>query len=132
MENESNEKQELSNFKRPKRIVISKRDTIANDIKNGTVQGLIALIFSVLSVILFLVSIYVSYRLQGEADFGIGIVMFMTLVAAITSVILAFSGLKNKEKSRHYMERRALIIAFVAIACLTAVFIRGVILFASR
>ena len=129
MENEREEKPTLTNLKKPRRIVISKRDTVLNDIKSGTAEGFLSMVFSILSVILFLAGIYISYRRGGKAGIEIGVVMLMTLISAGTGIVLSVLGFKNREKTRHNTEKRGLVIAIVTIVALIAVFVRGVILY---
>lgn len=130
MQEEQEEKKELKNLKKPKKIVISKRDTLVNDIKNGTAEGILSLVFAVLGVLLFLFGIYHSFRAAGNAGYEIGIIMLMTLISAGASVALAVIGFRNREKTRHYMETRGLVISLVLIGVLIVVFVRGAILYA--
>ena len=124
-----NEKGEpLGNFKKPKRITVSRRETLLNNLKGATVFGIIAQILSVLSLFAVLLGIYLSYRMKGEGGYGLGILMILAFVMAAAALVLSLLGFRDHEKSRHYMERRSVIISAVVLIFLTVIFIRGLVL----
>ncbi len=122
---ENNTKQPLGNFRKPKKITVSRRETLLNNLKGATVFGIIAQVFSVLALLAVLVGIYVSYRMKGRGGYALGILMILAFVAAAASVVLSVLGFRDHEKSRHYMERRSVIISAAVLVFLTVVFFRG-------
>ncbi len=122
---ENNTKQPLGNFRKPKKITVSRRETLLNNLKGATVFGIIAQVFSVLALLAVLVGIYVSYRMKGRGGYAVGILMILAFVAAAASVVLSVLGFRDHEKSRHYMERRSVIISAAVLVFLTVVFFRG-------
>lgn len=115
----------LGNFKKPKKITVSRRETLLNNLKGATVFGIIAQILSVLALLTVLSGIYMSYRMKGRGGYVLGILMILAFVAAAASVVLSVLGFRDHEKSRHYMERRSVIISAVVLVFLTVVFFRG-------
>lgn len=109
-------------------MTVSRRDTVLNDIKGSTVQGIVSLILSLLSVFCIFYGIYRSYLDAGNAGIQIGGLMAGALALATASILTALSGLKNREKIRHYMEKRAILISGLAIAVLAELYIFGLIL----
>ena len=122
---ENNTKQPLGNFRKPKKITVSRRETLLNNLKGATVFGIIAQVFSLLALLAVLVGIYVSYRMKGRGGYALGILMILAFVAAAASVVLSVLGFRDHEKSRHYMERRSVIISAAVLVFLTVVFFRG-------
>ena len=121
-----NEKEQpLGNFKKPKKITVSRRETLVNNLKGATVFGIIAQVFSVIALLAVFAGIYMSYRMKGQGGYGLGILMILAFVASVTSLILSLLGFRDHEKSRHYMERRSVIISAVVLIFLTVIFIRG-------
>lgn len=118
----------LGNFKKPKRITVSRRETLLNNLKGGTVFGIIAQVLSIVALLIVLIGIYLSYRMKGRGGYSLGILMILAFVAASASVILSVFGFRDHEKSRHYMERRSVIISAAVLIFLTVVFIRGLVL----
>ena len=118
----------LGNFKKPRRITVSRRETLLNNLKGGTVFGIIAQILSILALFAVLVGIYLSYRMKGRGGYALGILMILAFFAAASSIILSVFGFRDHEKSRHYMERRSVIISAVVLVFLTVIFIRGLVL----
>ena len=112
----------LGNFKKPRRITVSRRETLLNNLKGGTVFGIIAQILSILALFVVLIGIYLSYRMKGRGGYALGILMILSFVSALASVILSVFGFRDHEKSRHYMERRSVIISAVVLIFLTAIF----------
>lgn len=110
---------------------ISRRDTLLNDLRNSTAEGLIALSLSVTSVIFILAGIFMSYRRHGEMGYSLGILMIAAGLFAVAGIVLAAFGFKRRNKVRHYMEKRALVVSITALLALTALFVRGLILFLS-
>lgn len=131
MEQEQKRKPILGNLRAPKRITVSRRDTLINALRSSTVPGMIAQLTSVMAFIIVLIGIFVSYKMAGQGGYAIGILMVGALVLSVLSIILALLGLKQKHKSRHQMERRALVLSVVVITFLAVVFIRGIVLFLS-
>ena len=118
----------LGNFKKPRKITVSRRETLLNNLKGATVFGIIAQVFSILSLLAVLVGIYLSYRMHGRGGYGLGILMILSFFAAAASLVLSLFGFRDHEKSRHYMERRSVIISAVVLVFLTVIFIRGIVL----
>ncbi|MBQ4001117.1 MAG: hypothetical protein II601_01930 [Lachnospiraceae bacterium] len=118
----------LGNFKKPKRITVSRRETLLNNLKGGTVFGIIAQVLSIVALLIVLIGIYLSYRMKGRGGYSLGVLMILAFVAATASVILSVFGFRDHEKSRHYMERRSVIISAAVLIFLTVIFIRGLVL----
>ena len=118
----------LGNFKKPKRITVSRRETLLNNLKGGTVFGIIAQVLSTVALLIVLIGIYLSYRMKGRGGYSLGVLMILAFVAATASVILSVFGFRDHEKSRHYMERRSVIISAAVLIFLTVIFIRGLVL----
>lgn len=109
--------------------MISRKDTLLNDFKNSTTEGLVSLIFSVVSLILIFLGVYLSYRKEGKGGYYLGILMVVSLLCAIVAIILAGKGFRMKERNRHYMEKRGLILAIIDILLLVALFVRGILVY---
>lgn len=107
---------------------ISRRDTLVNDFKNSTIEGALSFGFSLVSALILLAGIFFSYRRGGEAGYIVGLVMIISGLFAGTSVVLSSIGFRRKDKVRHYMEKRGLVISIIVIALLTALFARGLYL----
>ena len=118
----------LGNFKKPRRITVSRHETLLNNIKGGTVFGIIAQILSILALLAVIIGIYLSYRMKGRGGYTLGILMILSFISASIAIILSVFGFRNHEKSRHYMERRSVIISAVVLVFLTVIFIRGLVL----
>ncbi len=123
------EQQELGSVGRTQRITISRRDTLLNDLKNSTVQGLLSFVLSIAAASVMLSGFYLSFRAGGSGGILIGILMIGSLMLSAASVILGIAGLKNRKKIRHYMEKRGIIISAVCIASLIALYVRGILIF---
>ncbi|MBR3437718.1 MAG: hypothetical protein IKG97_08195 [Lachnospiraceae bacterium] len=118
----------LGNFKKPRRITVSRRETLLNNLKGGTVFGIISQILSVLALLAVFAGIYLSYKMKGRGGYVLGVLMIFSFIAAASSIILSVFGFRDHEKSRHYMERRSVIISAVVLIFLTVIFIRGLVL----
>ena len=121
----NSEEEPLGNFKKPKRITVSRRETLLNNLKGATVFGIIAQVLSVLALLAVLVGVYLSYRMEGRGGYALGILMIISFFSASAALILSVFGFRDHEKSRHYMERRSVIISAVVLVFLTVIFIRG-------
>ncbi|MBO7364887.1 MAG: hypothetical protein J6Z23_08290 [Lachnospiraceae bacterium] len=108
-------------------MTVSRRDTILNDIRSSTVQGIVSLTLSFAALACLLVGIYLSYRQEGQAGIRLAGLMVAALVLAVASVITGVYGLKNRQKIRHYMERRGIVISAVVIAALAGIYIIGLL-----
>lgn len=106
-------------------ITISRRDTLVNDFKNSTVQGLVCLLFSIGALLMTLGGIYRSYRMAGSGGFELGLMMIGALLLAVISLLFGVLGLRNHKKIRHYMEKRGIVISIIVIIGLIALFIAG-------
>ncbi len=110
-----------------RRIIISRRDTILNDLKNSTVQGLLSFIASILSVLTVLSGFLLSFREAGDSGYYLGLIMILALLLAVFSLIMGILGLKNRKKIRHYMEKRGLVISIICILSLIALYVYGIL-----
>ena len=108
-----------------KHIIISRRDTIKNDLKNSTAEGLISFILALISLGLLIYDIYISYKAGGNAGYLAGIRPVISLILSVEALILGIHGLKNRKKIRHYMEARGIILGIIVIAAVIALFIKG-------
>lgn len=106
-------------------ISVSRKDTLINDFKNSTAQGLIAFALSLVGFGMLAFAVHRSYSTGGEAGFMIGVFMIAALIVEITALILGIKGLENRKKIRHYMEKRAIAVAIFMILALIALYIRG-------
>ena len=107
---------------------ISRRDTLVNDLKNSTVEGLGSLGLSVVALILLIASILISYTQACRSGVLLGLIPLFAFLLSAAAVIFAGFGFRRKDKVRHYMEKRGLIIALVSIAGLLYLYIRGLII----
>ena len=119
------EERSYGHIGKTRHITISRRDTMINDFKNSTVQGLISLLLSLGSLFMVFFGIYRSYRMGGAGGFELGIFMILALLLAVLSILLGVLGLRNRKKIRHYMEKRGIVISIVVILGLIALFVLG-------
>ncbi len=110
-----------------KHIRISRRDTFVNDLKNSTAQGILAFVLSLLTIPFLLYDIYVSYSYGGNAGYAVGIIPVLILAISVASIIIAGAGLKNRNKIRHDLERRAIVISAVIISLLLGLYVYGLV-----
>lgn len=108
---------------------ISRKDTLVNDLKNSTAEGIVSSALSVVGLILLVIAVIVSFYEQGSSGVFIGLLPVLSLLLSVASLIFATAGLKRKDKIRHYMEKRGLAISLVTIAILIALYIRGLVIF---
>lgn len=108
-------------------ISVSRKDTIINDFKNSTIQGVFSLALSFLGLVMLGLSILRSYREGGHSEYTIGLVLIGILAIEIFSLIIGIKGLKNRKKIRHYMEKRGIAIACIVILILIGLFVWGAI-----
>ena len=123
------EQQELGSVGRTQRIIISRRDTLVNDLKNSTVQGLVSFLLSIGSLALILTGVYLSFRAGGNGGVLLGLLMIAALLFALLSIIMGILGFRNRKKIRHYMERRGIIISIICIGSLIALYVRGILIY---
>lgn len=123
------EQQELGSVGRTQRITISRRDTLVNDLKNSTVQGLVSFLLSIAAAAVILTGFYLSFRAGGKGGILLGLLMIGALILSVISIVMGASGLKNRKKIRHYMERRGIIISIICIGSLIALYVRGILIF---
>ena len=114
---------------RTQRIIISRRDTLVNDLKNSTVQGLVSFLLSIGSLALILTGFYLSFRAGGNGGVLLGLLMIAALLFALLSIIMGILGFRNRKKIRHYMERRGIIISIICIGSLIALYVRGILIY---
>ena len=119
------EEKQYGHVGKTRHIRISRRDTLVNDFKNSTIQGLISLLLSVASMLLLFFGIYRSYRFKGAGGYEVGLMMIGALLVAVISVLFGVLGLRNRKKIRHYMEKRGILISIIVMLCLIALFIAG-------
>ena len=117
----------MNALRKTEHFKISRRDTLVNDLKNSTTEGLISFGLSLVSLFIVIASIIVSYRQQGNSRALIGLMPLFSLIISIGALIFAILGFRRKDKVRHYMEKRGLVISLITISILIAVFIRGLI-----
>ena len=123
------EQQELGSVGRTQRIIISRRDTLVNDLKNSTVQVLVSFLLSIGSLALILTGFYLSFRAGGNGGVLLGLLMIAALLFALLSIIMGILGFRNRKKIRHYMERRGIIISIICIGSLIALYVRGILIY---
>ena len=110
------EEERLGSVGKTQRIKISRRDTMVNDLKNSTVQGILSFIVSLAALAAAGVSVFLSYRAAGRADYIVGIV-------------LGSMGLKNRKKIRHYMEVRGIVVSVILILALIGLYVWGLLMY---
>lgn len=126
LQNETEEREELGTVRhKVEHFKISRRDTLVNDLKNSTAEGLVSMGLSVVALLLVIASVLVSYYQKGNSKVMIGLVPLFALIISIAAIVCAGLGFKRKDKVRHYMEKRGLVIALITIAILIAIFIQG-------
>lgn len=123
------EEEKLGAVGKTQHLKFSRKDTIVNDLKNSTVQGIISFLLSLAAVGLDIGAVYNAYTHAGKAGVFTGILMISAFLIAIVGVILAIRGLKNRKKIRHYMEWRGIVICGVVWIVTIALYIRGVQLY---
>ena len=106
-------------------LKFSRKDTIINDLKNSTIEGLISLLLSFLSLVIAGAAVYAAYVRAGNAGYLVGVLMIASLIIAIAGIIFGILGFKNRRKIRHYMERRGLILGIVMVLLLIGLYVWG-------
>ena len=106
-------------------ISISRKDTMMNDLKNSTAEGIVSFILSLIGLAVLILGIYTGYAAAGNAGVLSGIFPLIALILSVESVLLGIFGLKRRNKIRHYMERRGIIIGLLVILSCTLLFIWG-------
>ncbi|MBQ6551337.1 MAG: hypothetical protein IJL78_08015 [Lachnospiraceae bacterium] len=119
------EEKSYGHIGKTRHITISRRDTLINDFKNSTVQGLVSLLLSLGALFMVFFGIYRSYRMEGAGGYELGILMILALLFAVLSLLFGVLGLRNRKKIRHYMEKRGIVISIIVILGLIALFITG-------
>ena len=107
-------------------ILISRRDSVSNDLKNSTWQGILSFGLSLAGCVILFLTIYYSYRSEGQAGYEAGFFLLIDLLIAVISIVLGRAGNKNRKKIRHYMEKRGIVIGCLLIVILLILFIRGI------
>ena len=123
------EEERLGSVGKTQRIKISRRDTMVNDLKNSTVQGILSFIVSLAALAAAGVSVFLSYRAAGRADYIVGILMIAALLLAVFSIVLGTMGLKNRKKIRHYMEIRGIVVSVILILALIGLYVWGLLMY---
>lgn len=123
------EEERLGSVGKTQRIKISRRDTMVNDLKNSTVQGILSFIVSLAALAAAGVSVFLSYRAAGRADYIVGILMIAALLLAVFSIVLGSMGLKNRKKIRHYMEVRGIVVSVILILALIGLYVWGLLMY---
>jgi len=117
----------MNALRKTEHFKISRRDTLVNDLKNSTKEGLLSFGISLVSLLIVAASILISYYEKGASRAIIGLLPLFSFILSIGALIFAAFGFRRKDKVRHYMEKRGLIISLLTIAILIAIFIRGLI-----
>ena len=123
------EEERLGSVGKTQRIKISRRDTMVNDLKNSTVQGILSFIVSLAALAAAGVSVFLSYRAAGRAGYIVGILMIAALLLAVFSIVLGTMGLKNRKKIRHYMEVRGIVVSVILILALIGLYVWGLLMY---
>ncbi|MBR6321525.1 MAG: hypothetical protein IKR59_01535 [Lachnospiraceae bacterium] len=123
------EEQPLGSVGRTQRITISRRDTLVNDLKNSTVQGLISFLVSIIGAVTILAGFYLSFRASGQGSVLVGLLMIAAFVLSVSAVVIGIFGLRNRKKIRHYMEKRGIVIGIICIAGLITLYVRGILIY---
>ncbi len=126
------EEERLGSVGKTQRIKISRRDTMVNDLKNSTAQGILSFIVSLVALGAAGTAVYLSYRAAGHADYPVGILMIAALLISVVSIVLGVSGLKNRKKIRHYMEVRGIIVSVLLILALIGLYVWGLLLYLGK
>ena len=106
---------------------ISRRDSFVNDVKNGTAEGVFSEFSAVVSFIILVVTVYLSFVAMGNASFEAGVAVIVSFVFAVLGLVFAIAGFKNHKKIRHYAEKRGLIASLVLMAGIIALFVLGLV-----
>ena len=106
---------------------ISRRDTLVNDLKNSTKEGLLSFGISLVALLIVVASVLISYYQKGSSRAIIGLLPLFAFILSIGALIFAVLGFRRKDKVRHYMEKRGLLISLITIVILIVIFIRGLI-----
>ena len=104
---------------------VSRRDTLVNDLKNSTGFGILSFAAALFALILLGVSVYLSYQSSGNGGFLLGILAIGAGLLSILAVVFGILGLRNHTKTRHYVEKRGIVLGTVVLILLTVIFIRG-------
>ena len=118
--------EQLKNPGEAGRFRISRRDTVLNDLKNSTPEGILSFLLSLLSLAPVIGGIYLSYAAEGKGGYLLGVMMLSGLLIAIGALILGILGFRNRKKIRHYMEKRGIILSVIVIGGLIALYIWGI------
>ena len=119
------EEKEYGSVRKYRHMKISRRDTILNDLRNSTVQGILSFVFSLLSLMAVLFSVFFSFRKAGKGGIVLGLLVIIAILFAVLSIVLGVLGFKNRGKIRHYMEKRGIIISSIVIAASMALYVWG-------
>jgi len=111
-------------------LSISRRDTLVNDLKNSTAEGMVSLGAACASLVITVLAIWFSFKKAGDAGYEVGILAIGAFLMAAMAVIFGVQGKRNRNKIRHAMEKRGIIMGLCVLAVLIALFVRGVILYA--
>ena len=76
------EEKQYGHVGKMRHIRISRKDTLVNDFKNSTIQGLVSLLLSLGAFLLMFFGIYRSYRMSGEGGYDVGLLMIGALLVA--------------------------------------------------
>ncbi len=131
MEN-NEEKKLIENLKSSRHKAFSRKDTLLNDLRNSTVQGILSYLLSLCALITLCLTIYGSFRMEGQGGILAGILPFFSLLLSVLSLIFGIAGFRNQKKIRHYMEKRGIIISVILIGCLIWLYVRGLRIFLNR
>jgi len=110
-------------------LSISRKDTLVNDMKNSTPEGFVSMGCAVIALALIGVAVLYSYRSEGNAGYEIGIMALGAFLMGILAVLFGSLGKKNRDKIRHELEKRGIILGILICLALIALFVRGVIIY---
>ena len=119
------EEERLGSVGKTQHIRFSRRDTIANDFRNSTIEGLVSILLSFFALVLVFLAVYESYKSAGNAGYLSGAACFTAVVFAILGIIFGIKGLRNRKKIRHYMEGRGIVLGILVILAAAAIFLYG-------
>jgi|GEM_PF-2131950 len=108
-------------------IRISRRDSLMNDLRNGTAQGVFSCVLAFFAGALLIAAIIQSYFAAGASGYEVGVELVFAVAFDLVGFGFSVAGFRDKDKIRHYAEKRGHIACIVIFFLLAAVFVYGLI-----
>ncbi|MFQ9510313.1 MAG: DUF6142 family protein [Lachnospiraceae bacterium] len=93
--------------------------------KKHTPQGIISCSLFLIELVIFLISIIVSYQASGNAGLYIGILGVLISIIAVVGAYYGYLGLRVKERVQHKSAGLGLIMNLLTLIGMTVLYIYG-------